>query len=144
MFWLLFIFTLLVSCKKETTEIVLQEVKGARDCVAESGGSWSDGVVTLDYGGFCFVVKSSGVLKFEHRKTKVISVQCSDKAEIYVRSRLLGRELISTKSNYVWKECNVGLVEAGDMIMIGRDNDCVVCKVKNVRVICRNRIEDDF
>lgn len=144
--YIVVIFMLLCSCEKDATEVVLQEVKGARDCVKDSQGSWSDGVVTLDYGEneFGFVVKSNGILKFEHRKIRVTSVQGSDKAEVYVLSRLLSRELISTKSNYGWKECNVGLVEAGDMITIGRDNDYVVCKVKNVRIVCQDCMVDDF
>lgn len=137
--YIVIIFMLLCSCEKDATEIVLQEVKGARDCVDGSEGSWSDGVVTLDWQKLRFVVKSSGILKFDHRKitTTVHTLK------IHVESQLLKRVLISTKSNYAWKECNVGLVDTGDIISIYSESG-IACKVKNVRIVCQDCMVDDF
>lgn len=132
---------LLSSCNKETGEIVLQEID-VRGCLGDSGGTWYDNIVELDSrsaSSLSFVVKSTGILKFEHKKNEVIV----DHAFISVESGSLKRQILFTQSHYSYKKCNAGLVDERDTITI-RGYDVPV-KIKCIRIVATDSfLEDDF
>ena len=129
---------LLPSCNKETEEMVLQEID-VRGCLGDSNGTWYGDIVGLDCSSLSFVVKSTGILKFEHKKNEVIV----DHAFISVESSSLKRQLLYTRSHYSYKKCNAGLVDKGDTITI---RGCSVpVKIKRIRIVAIDKFfEDEF
>lgn len=132
---------LLPSCNKETGEIILQEIN-VGGCLDNSGGTWYGDMVELDSrsaSSLSFVVKSTGILKFEHKKNEVNVAH----AFISVESGSLKRQILFTRSHYSYKKCNAGLVDERDTITI-RGYDIPV-KIKRIRIVAiDSSLEDDF